>query len=312
MARKPRIHLPGGVYHVMLRGNGGQGIFFRDADRAHLTQLLQDGIDRFGYRIHAFCWMTNHLHLALQVADVPLSKIMHNVAFRYTRWINQQQRRVGHLFQGRYHAVLVETDPYLVALVRYIHLNPVRAGLVSDPAAYPWSGHRAYLGQETQPWLTTEWVLSLLAQREATARRRYAQFVQEGLQQGYREEFHRGATDTRVLGSDTFMEQAVGTTQSTPVKPPSLDEVVTGVCTVYELPEAQLRSRGRSRHAAEARAMIAWLAVHWGSATLTAVGQRFGRDVATLSITVRRLKERAQHSEALQQRLACFGVEEEV
>ena len=146
MARKPRLHLPGGLYHVMLRGNGGQAIFFSDADRYHLYLLLQEGVERFGHRIHGFCAMTNHLHLAVQVAKAPLSKIMQNLSFRYTRWINQRQRRVGHLFQGRYKAILVDADSYLLELVRYIHLNPVRTGLVKDPLDYPWSGHRAYLG----------------------------------------------------------------------------------------------------------------------------------------------------------------------
>lgn len=88
MARKPRIHVPGGLYHVMLRGNGGMEIFYDDADRYHFYQLLQEGVVRYGHRIHGFCLMNNHVHLAIQVADEPLSKIMQNLSFRYTRWIN--------------------------------------------------------------------------------------------------------------------------------------------------------------------------------------------------------------------------------
>lgn len=311
MARKPRIHFPGAVYHVMLRGNSGQAIFFGDQDHSHLYELLQEGIARFGHRVHAFCCMTNHLHLAIQVADLPLSTVIQNLAFRYTLWINRQQHRTGHLFQGRYQAVLVDADNYLLALVRYIHLNPVRAGLVSDPADYAWSGHRAYLGRERLLWLTTDWVLGLLARQAGTAQRRYAQFIQEGLQEGYREEFHRGTADTRVLGSDTFIEQALGKTQAKPAKPPLLDDIVARVCGEYDLTEAQLRSRNRSRHAAEARAMIACLAMHMGSATLTAVGERFRRDAATLSVSVRRLTEQAKISQALKERLSRLGVEKD-
>jgi len=151
MARKPRIHIPGGVYHVMLRGNGGQDIVFCDEDRYHLYLLVQEGVGRFGYRVHGFCWMTNHLHLAVQVGEIALSRCMQNLAFRYTRWINRRERRMGHLFQGRYQAVLVERDSYLLELVRYIHLNPVRTGMVKAPRDYPWSGHRAYLGEEVIP-----------------------------------------------------------------------------------------------------------------------------------------------------------------
>jgi REP element-mobilizing transposase RayT len=89
MARNPRIHVPGGLYHVMLRGNGGQSIFFCDDDRYHLYILLQEGVARFGYRVHGFCCMTNHFHLAIQAGELPLSKGMQNLAFRYTRWVNR-------------------------------------------------------------------------------------------------------------------------------------------------------------------------------------------------------------------------------
>ena len=107
MARKARLHIPGGVYHVMVRGNGGQAIFFDDEDRCRFYLLLQEGTVRFGYRVHGFCLMDNHVHLALQVGKIPLAKSMQNVSFRFTRWINRRLGRVGHLFQGRYKAILV-------------------------------------------------------------------------------------------------------------------------------------------------------------------------------------------------------------
>ncbi len=160
MARKPRIHLPGGLYHVIFRGNGGQDVFLTAADRFRFYLLLQEGACRFGYRIHAFCLMTNHIHLALQASNIPLSRSMQNLSFRFTRWINWREKRTGHLFQGRYKAVLVDGDSYLLELVRYLHLNPVRAGMVANPEEYPWSGHRAYLGLEKLPWLTTDWTLA--------------------------------------------------------------------------------------------------------------------------------------------------------
>ena len=146
MARKPRIHLPDGLYHVIFRGNGGQDVFLTDADYRRFYLLLQEGTFRFGYRVHAFCLMTNHIHLALQVGEIPLSRSMQNLSFRYTRWLNWREQRTGHLFQGRYKAVLVDGDSYLLELVRYIHLNPVRAGMVTGripmerPPGLPWPG----------------------------------------------------------------------------------------------------------------------------------------------------------------------------
>lgn len=110
MARKPRIHLSGGLYHVIFRGNGGQSVFLNDEDRYRFYLLLQEGTCRFGYRVHAFCLMTNHIHLVLQVSETPLSRGMQNLSFRFTKWINWRQKRTGHLFQGRYKAVLVDGD----------------------------------------------------------------------------------------------------------------------------------------------------------------------------------------------------------
>ena len=114
MARKPRIHYPGAFYHVILRGNGGQDIFFSKNDRTKFYLLLQEGIERFGHRIHAFCLMTNHIHLVIQIGDIPLSKIMQNVTFRYTRYINARRKEFGHLFQGRYKAILIDADTYIL------------------------------------------------------------------------------------------------------------------------------------------------------------------------------------------------------
>jgi putative transposase len=136
MARKPRLHVPSALYHVMLRGNGGQTIFFADDDWEHFEALVAEGVRRFGHRIHGYCWMSNHIHLAVQVADVPLSRSMQNLTFRYTRWVNKRQGRVGHLFQGRYKAILVEADSYLLELCATFTLILCVLGLVEDPAAY--------------------------------------------------------------------------------------------------------------------------------------------------------------------------------
>lgn len=184
----------------MLRGNGGQPVFFSDADRCRFYLLLQEGTARFDYQVHGFCLMGNHVHIALQVGNVPLSKSMQNLSFRYTHWINQHQKRFGHLFQGRYRALLVDKDSYLLELVRYIHLNPVRTGLVKHPADYPWSGHRAYLNLETIPWLSTDWVLSQLGGTARSARQRYERFVAEGVGLEQQSSFHRGSeADPRML-----------------------------------------------------------------------------------------------------------------
>lgn len=304
MARQPRLHVNGGIYHVMLRGNGGQDIFFDDEDRYHFYLLLQQGSARYGHRIYGFCLMSNHAHLAVQVSEEPLAKIMQNLSFRYTRWVNHKQKRMGHLFQGRYKAILVDRDAYLLELVRYIHLNPVRAKLVRQPHAYTWSGHRAYLGQEALPWLTTDWVLGQFGTRTATSRKRYDAFVREGVGEGWREEFHRGGdSDKRILGNDYFAEKMLNKPYSSPRRI-TLDKLTKLVCRDYRLTESDLAAAGRQREAAEARYVIGWLAQKSRQVTLTEVGKRFGRDTTTLSRGVQQLEAKAKISKALAQRLA--------
>jgi len=294
MARKPRLHLPGGIYHVILRGNGGQDIFVTNDDRCHFLLLLQEGVVRFGHRIHAFCLMSNHVHLAVQVTEIPLSKIMQNLSFRYTRWFNRRQKRMGHLFQGRYKAVLVDRDAYLLELVRYIHLNPVRSGMVKDAMDHEWSGHRAYAGLENLPWLTEDYVLGHFADNVDQARERYVAFVRDGAEGGHRQEFHQGGEDSRLLGDDRFMDKALAHLPIPRSPAPGLDDIIHCVCNQYEMERIDLTAKGRTRKASEARAVIGWLAAELNSSTLSEVAITFGRDIATMSGSVRNVRLRIQ------------------
>ena len=117
MARRHRFHSPNSTYHVMLRGNNGHDIFFSDDDRYRMCLLLQQSAERFGQKIEAYCFMTNHIHLAMRVSETSLSKFMHYLAFRYVRYINRKYKRIGHLFQGRFHSVLIDDTEYLKELI---------------------------------------------------------------------------------------------------------------------------------------------------------------------------------------------------
>ena len=297
MGRKPRVYYPGALYHVILRGNDGQSIFFDDQDRTRFYFLIQEGIERFGHRVHAFCLMTTHVHLTIQVGEVSLSRILQNLSFRYTRWINWRHNRSGHLFQGRYKAVLVDADAYLLELTRYLHLNPVRARMVTEPEEYRWSGHRAYLGLEAILWLTTEWVLGQFSGSMLTAARRaYRRFVLEGKGKSRQEEYHKGSdADSRILGDDTFIDRVLDQKLAMGVRSRvSLDEVIRKVCKHYKVQELDLCLSGRDRRTSEARGVVAWLILEAGVCTLTELGRVTGRDVTTLSSAVRRLQIRAR------------------
>ena len=303
MARKPRIHLPGGFYHVMLRGNGGQDIFFSAEDRTHFFLLMQQGISRYGHRIHGFCCMTNHVHLLIQVADEPLSKIMQNLSFRYTRWINKHQKRMGHLFQGRFKAILIDADEHLLELIRYIHLNPVRAGLVKQVDDYVWSSHHVYMGKETLPWLTTDWVYGYFSRQRAACIRQYRKFIEEGVGEEHRKEFHSGNLGGQLLGGDEFAENVFKQLDAKPVKPPTVKKIVDAVCINCDVKEKELSKPGRQRKLSEARGLIAWFVVNKRSATLTSIAKIFERDLSALSVAVRKIEEGKVTSKALRDKL---------
>lgn len=292
MARKPRIHHTGACYHVILRGNARQDIFFENEDRSRFYLLMQEGMERYRHRVHAFCLMTNHIHLVVQVADVPLSRIMQNISFRYTRWANWRQDKSGHLFQGRYKAILVDADTYLLELVRYLHLNPVRAGITTDPLAYPWSSHRAYCGKETIPWLCTDFALSVFDNDTGTARKRFGEFVQDGLAEGHRPEFHgRAGADSRLLGDDSFAERILGDNEEIQPRRTGIRELALAVCRHYGASEEELS--GRTHRASQLRAMLAWLALETEGCTLTEVARLTGRDISTLSSAARKFQAKA-------------------
>ena len=133
MPRAPRLHVPGGLYHVILRGNHQQAVFDLAADYHLFEDLLARALRRYDARVHAYCWMTNHVHLAAQVGDARLGRLIQSVASTYARRKQQRVPTTGHLFERRYRAILVDTDAYWLTLVRYIHRNPVEAGIVADP-----------------------------------------------------------------------------------------------------------------------------------------------------------------------------------
>ena len=178
MPRKPRLHVPGGFFHVILRGNGRSNIFFAREDRSIWESLIADAVQRYGHRIHAYCWMTNHTHMAIQSGPEPLAQFIAYIAGNYARRMNIRMQRTGHLFERRYRAFLVQEDTYLLELVRYIHMNPVRAGLVDRCGDYEWSSHRAYLDSGRPEWLTVDYVLQMFGQSGECAQRNFSEFCQ--------------------------------------------------------------------------------------------------------------------------------------
>ena len=182
MSRPIRIEFPDALYHVTSRGDRREPIFDDDQDRRSFLTTLEQVVNRFNWVCHAWCLMDNHYHLLIQTPDGNLSRGMRQLNGVYTQASNRRHGRVGHLFQGRFKAILVDGDAYLLELTRYVVLNPVRAGMVNNPADWPWSSYRASAGLEpAAPWLAVDGLLAQFSEQRRRAQTRYAQFVAEGI-----------------------------------------------------------------------------------------------------------------------------------
>lgn len=276
MARAQRTHVPGSLHHVTLRGNAKGRIFFSDSDRTRLNNLFNVGLPRFSCRLHAYCWMTNHIHAIIQVSDRPLSELMRWLASKYARITNRLQGRSGHLFERRYFSRMVIDDQYLLCLVRYIHFNPVEAGLVTEPGLYEWSSHRAYLGERHPNWLTTRAVLSAFADSMAAARTNYQQFVTD-----YRGDWQPDLVSTA--------DQSLSVDEMAFDRPlVALEEFLSVECERAGWSLEELRGPGRQRDAAYVRAKLCDRALRGGHASLSELATYFRRAPEVISRGIRR------------------------
>ena len=284
MARPLRIELAGGLYHVTSRGNGGNDIYFSDADREMWLVLLGAVCRRYHWRCHAWCQMDNHYHIVVETPEPNLALGMRQLNGMYTQDVNRLQNRMGHIFQGRYKAILVERESYLLELSRYVVLNPVRAGKVDAVDAWPWSSYHAMVGSEPAPdWLDTDWLLGQFARRRSLARQRYIDFVGGGVGLPSVWEALSGQI---YLGSEDFVRETQAAFQG------SLD--------VSEVPRQQRRppaeplvayqEREPDRNAAICAAFAS------GAYTLQQIGQHFGLHYATVSRIVRQGEARGSHT----------------
>ncbi|CAI4030911.1 Addiction module toxin RelE [Nitrospira tepida] len=205
MARPLRLEFPGALYHVTARGNARHAIVLDDQDRQRFLDVLARVVDRFHLLLHAYCLMDNHYHLLVETPEANLSKAMRQLNGVYTQAFNRRHRRVGHVLQGRFKAIVVDRDSYLLELCRYVVLNPVRAKSTRKPETYAWSSYRATAGlAATPPFLAVDWLLSQFGRQRLAAQRKYRAFVAEGMGQGSPWEHVQGQV---LLGSERFIDR---------------------------------------------------------------------------------------------------------
>lgn len=289
MPRKGRIDAPGSLHHVIMRGIERSPLFRNGGDYKDFLTRLADLLHETKTSCYAWALMRNHVHLLLRTGPTPLSSLMRRLLTGYAQHVNRRHNRSGHLFQNRYKSFLCEEEPYLLELVRYIHLNPIRAGAVDTMSAlegYPWCGHGAIMGKVVRPWQDSAFILRLFHGKEALARKAYARFVEKGIAQGKRPDLTGGglirsaggwiaasrvkrdhfASDERILGGSEFVTSVLkqakeGYEQKTfATRKLTIDKLITVVCDHFSLDPALLSSQGKQSPVSRARAVVAHIA----------------------------------------------------
>lgn len=288
MARRPRIFAPGLLYHVIVRGNQRQKTFSSARDYEAYLERLAKYRKRYGVILYAYCLMPNHVHLLLESSVAPLSRFMQGLQQSYTQYFNRVHHKVGHLFQGRYKAIICQKDDYLLELVRYIHLNPVRSNLVQRPEQYLYNGHRLYLEGKGTEVIEVGPVLKLLGGRKG-----YRRFVLDGLGSGHKEEYYE-TEDQRFLGTEDFGERVKEKVQKERKEKgrKSLQVMVQELARRLKTTPEVLTGPDRSWSVSRVRGFVMYVLTRRLRFSVKEIGACFGRDATSVSVIVSRFSKR--------------------
>ena len=263
MARRPRIEVEGGLYHVIARGNDRQDIFHSPEDHLKFISLLATQKEKAHFFLYAFCLMTNHLHLLIERREESVGRMMLRLLTGYASYYNRRYKRSGHVFQGRHKAILCQSDAYLTKLVAYIHLNPVRAGMVDKAEDYPFSSHRSFLGIEPTGIVRIvdmDPVLRLFGPKKDLARQRFGEQVSTLAGLGHQPQFY-AAGENSILGSDEFVDDTihrlgeidVHNRHSSELPPFDAETLLAAVESAFEMPRNEFCGSGKASRQSDAK-----------------------------------------------------------
>lgn len=329
MPRKARIDAPGALHHIILRGIERRIIFQDDLDYQNFRARLGRVLAETETPCYAWAQMPNHVHLLLRTGEHPISTVMRRLLTGYAQQFNRRHHRNGYLFQNRYKSILCEEDAYLKELVRYIHLNPLRAGIVKDLNAltvYSRSGHAALMGRSQQPWQHCDYVLKFFGDTMRSARKSYANFISRGIAMGRRPDLVGGGLvrssggwaalkairltgerimgDERILGGSDFVDSVLKSANENYEKRTrllahglTLDQLITVVTDYFEMDQSLLKSASRQRKVARVRSLICCLAVD----SLLVRGTEVARMLKLSASAVSKLASRGRKDPLLKQ-----------
>ena len=321
MPRQPRLDAPGVLHHVMIRGIERRKIFLTDQDREDFLRRLADLLPRTGTACYAWAFMPNHARFLFRSGSAALSAVMRRLLTGYAVGFNRRHRRTGRLFQNRYKSIVCQEDAYLLELVRYVHLNPVRAGTVGgirELSEYPYGGHSVLMGAVDRPWQDVPYVLRTFGRTAGRAREAYLRYVEEGLGQGRREDLAGGglirsaggwaelkrmkdrgggygSSDERILGDPAFVEGLLAEANEAyerryGLKRRGVDAagVARRVGEIFGMDPQDVLSRGKQRQKVKARSLYCFWTVRELGMTLRDLAGRLGMSPPAVGYSVER------------------------
>ncbi len=284
MARKPRIHYPGALYHVMVRGNNKEAVLLDDLQKNKYLSILARYKEMFDFKLYAFCIMDNHAHLLVEVNETPLSSIMQRIQQVYTQWYNYTYERTGHVFQQRYKALLCDKDSYLLQLVKYIHYNPVRSDLAGG-INYPWSSHRYYSIEQIDPLVDTTFVLNMFSSDTEKAIVQYSRY----LKQKPEDKDYKDIVDAPEMMQITEHEKPA---QEDTL---SLDDLIELICHNENISSALIFNKDKTQKVSNARKAIIILSDKYCSISNTKLAEHLNLAPSMTSrIKAKRFKQTAR------------------
>lgn len=309
MSRPLRIEYPGAWYHVMNRGMARSDVFHADDQRERFLALLADTADRFNVEWHAYCLMENHYHLMVRTPEANLQRIMRHINGVYTQYFNRAEGRDGPLFRGRYKAILVDADAHWLELSRYIHRNPLEAGLVRNLSRYRWSSYPAYIGEKPPPdWLTTKYVLNAIGKRRL--HERYKIYVAGDNEEDLRR-FYEGGRVSAILGDDAFRRRALSRKKPDREIPelrrgrrlPGARKIIGAVARHLGIRRKEIMAKTRGRGVrSPGRSMAMYLCQQAGGMRLHEIAEAFDLSgYASAGATIRNFRNRLKEEPDLSQ-----------
>lgn len=326
MPRQARLDAPGTLHHVMIRGIEGIKIFQDANDRQNFLFRLGTLVQKTGTQVCAWALMDNHAHLLVLSGREGISSFMRKLLTGYALSYNRRHQRTGHLFQNRYESIVCEERPYLLELVRYIHLNPIRASVVTtmkELDTYRWSGHSVIMGTQENGWQAVEYVVTHFGKEKRRALQKYRTFVAEGRNQGTRPELvgaglirslggwsrvlslrgsgEQETRDSRILGSGDFVERILRQAEDrvkrqikARSKEEILDEVIGRMCTEEKIREEELRAGGKRRPVTKVRARIAYYLSKEKGIPMAEIARRLGVGTSAIGMIIRKKDDKGE------------------